>query len=167
MPQVFWQHQPAQNARLAPGVYTTIGQPVFLAVRAIGKLKPFTHPVFADIFVECLLAQRLKSGCEVVAYCVMPDHFHAIVASAQTGASSLLYGDRLKGWSGYCLRKAGWKGPLWQPRSYDHAIRQDEDLRQIVEYTLHNPVRAGLVKMPEEYLWSGMPDPLFVNGELR
>ncbi len=109
-------------------VYTSIGQPVFFTVRASRDLKPFAEPKFAAVLVNCLLAQRAKSGCELVAYCVMPDHFHVVVVPAETGASSLSYCDRLKGWSGFCLRKQGWTGPLWQPRSYDHAVRRDEDL---------------------------------------
>jgi REP element-mobilizing transposase RayT len=42
-------------------------------------------------------------------------------------------------------------GTFWQPQYHDHAIRKDEDLNEVVLYTLHNPVRAGLVKDFRDY----------------
>ena len=43
------------------------------------------------------------------------------------------------------------KGPFWQPQYYDHAVRHDEDLIEVVLYTIRNPVRAGLVKDFHDY----------------
>jgi REP element-mobilizing transposase RayT len=37
------------------------------------------------------------------------------------------------------------RGALWQKQFYDHAIRDDEDLRQIARYIVANPLRARLV----------------------
>jgi len=44
-------------------------------------------------------------------------------------------------------------GPLWQEESFDHVIRSDESLAQRIDYIRQNPVRRGLVRMPEEYPW--------------
>jgi hypothetical protein len=43
---------------------------------------------------------------------------------------------------------------------YDHLIRKEEDLRQIAEYILNNPVRKGLVQRCEDYPYCGLIDPL-------
>jgi putative transposase len=43
------------------------------------------------------------------------------------------------------------KGQLWQDQYHEHAIRKDEVLTEIVNYMLHNPVRAGLVKGLHDY----------------
>jgi putative transposase len=163
MPQIFWEYRPPLNRRLDPIVYTTVGQPVFFTVRTAVGTEPFAQSRYAHIVVECLLEQRRKSSCELDVFCVMPDHLHLVVTPARDGASSLLYVDRFKGWCGRCLRLAGWSGPLWQPRSYDHAVRRDEDLRAIAEYILHNPVRKGLCTLPDEYPWAGIPDMLFAT----
>src|SRR6266436_4544226 len=43
---------------------------------------------------------------------------------------------------------------LWQISFFDHILRTAEDLSKTAEYILLNPVRAGLVKRPEDYPYS-------------
>jgi REP element-mobilizing transposase RayT len=52
-------------------------------------------------------------------------------------------------------------GPVWEEESFDHVLRSDESLREKCEYTRQNPVKAGLVRVPEDYRW------LWVNPELK
>jgi REP element-mobilizing transposase RayT len=62
--------------------------------------------------------------------------------------------------------KAGWtlrinagrgeRGLLWQPRFFDRALRSLKEYYEKVEYIHLNPVRAGLVKRTEDWLWSSM-----------
>jgi hypothetical protein len=42
-------------------------------------------------------------------------------------------------------------GRFWQDESYDHCVRDEEELGRIIEYVEMNPVRAGLVR--EAHLW--------------
>ena len=149
--------KPARNRRLDPAVYTKLGQTCFFTIRAAGTLAPFADPVRAQVVVDCLLGQQVKSGCRLDVYCVMPDHLHLLVTPVQEGASSLLYVDRFKGWCGRELRLRGWKGPLWQPRSYDHLVRKEEDLQALAAYILQNSVRKGMCAQPEDYSWGGIP----------
>jgi len=37
----------------------------------------------------------------------------------------------------------------------DHVLRRDEDLESVRRYIRENPVRAGLVDVPEDYPFSG------------
>ena len=48
----------------------------------------------------------------------------------------------------------GHAGRIWQEESFDHVLRCSESLDAKVAYILANPVRAGLVRIPEEYRWS-------------
>jgi putative transposase len=43
---------------------------------------------------------------------------------------------------------------LWQPRFWDHVIRDETDLKRHVDYIHYNPVRHGLVGCPEDYSYS-------------
>jgi hypothetical protein len=43
---------------------------------------------------------------------------------------------------------------LWDHHNNDFSIYSEEVLMQKVNYIHQNPVRAGLVKFPEEYRWS-------------
>jgi REP element-mobilizing transposase RayT len=44
--------------------------------------------------------------------------------------------------------------PFWQAESYDHWVRDEAEFNRIVRYIETNPVRAGLVARPEDYIWS-------------
>ena len=44
--------------------------------------------------------------------------------------------------------------PFWQDESYDHLVRDQSEFRRIAEYIEMNPVKAGLVTTPEEFLRS-------------
>lgn len=35
---------------------------------------------------------------------------------------------------------------FWHPESYDHVIRNSDELNRIIYYTLQNPVKAGLIE---------------------
>ena len=43
---------------------------------------------------------------------------------------------------------------FWHEESYDHWIRTEEEFQRISAYIESNPVSAGLVKKPEDWLWS-------------
>ncbi|MBI5809362.1 MAG: hypothetical protein HZA74_13290 [Ignavibacteriales bacterium] len=45
-------------------------------------------------------------------------------------------------------------GAFWHHESYDHVVRNIEELRRIVNYVLLNPVKAGLVDDYEKWKWS-------------
>jgi len=44
---------------------------------------------------------------------------------------------------------------LWQPRFFDHLLRNDESYAQKWEYVRENPVRAGLVHCSEDWPYQG------------
>ena len=52
-------------------------------------------------------------------------------------------------------RLCAFEGSPWQRSFHDRALRSEEDVRQVANYILMNPVRAGLVDEPSEYLLSG------------
>jgi len=45
-------------------------------------------------------------------------------------------------------------GAFWQHESYDHAIRNFDELKQTTEYILNNPVKAGLCERWEDWEWN-------------
>jgi putative transposase len=53
-----------------------------------------------------------------------------------------------------CNKLLGARGPFWQDESYDHGVFDIEELGRIVEYVELNPVRAGLVRDPEDWPFS-------------
>jgi putative transposase len=47
-------------------------------------------------------------------------------------------------------------GGLWQPRFFDRALRTVNEYNEKVEYIHLNPVRAGLVRSPQDWIWSSL-----------
>jgi len=84
---------------------------------------------------------------------VMPDHVHLIFAVL----GSLALPGIMQGIKGVSSRRInqllGRKGPLWQDESFDHVVRNYEWSQRKVDYVCQNPVRAGLVKCPDDYPW--------------
>ena len=40
-------------------------------------------------------------------------------------------------------------GSFWQDESYDHVIRDDNELEILIRYVIENPVKAGFVSQLE------------------
>jgi putative transposase len=102
----------------------------------------------------------VKDSCDVYTYCLIPDHLHLLASPRLAGSSVLTFADRCKGRATRASWAAGWQGRLWQPRYYDHLVREGEDLLRIAAYIVANPARRGLVARPEDWPWSGELSPL-------
>ncbi|MCI0376333.1 MAG: hypothetical protein L0215_01875, partial [Gemmataceae bacterium] len=50
------------------------------------------------------------------------------------------------------------RGTFWQDESYDHVVRNEEELRRSIEYIEQNPVKAGLVTVAATWSWSSAAD---------
>jgi len=48
----------------------------------------------------------------------------------------------------------GRSGAFWQDESYDHVVRDREELGRIIEYVLDNPIQAGLAHSRRAWQWS-------------
>ncbi|MBS4050447.1 MAG: transposase [Methylomonas sp.] len=113
-------------------------------------------PHFADFICARLAIQQMRilhddGSMQSLAWVVMPDHVHWLL---QLGEARVL-SDVIKRFkartahavNGYLHRR----GALWQKAFYDHALREEEDMREIARYIVANPLRAGLVKHVGDY----------------
>jgi putative transposase len=55
-------------------------------------------------------------------------------------------------------RERSERGVLLQGRFFDRALRTVKEYNEKVEYIHWNPVKAGLVKRPEDWKWSSVRD---------
>ena len=87
----------------------------------------------------------------LAAWCVMPNHVHAVMQPLPSYELSGI----VHSWKSFSAKEAnrliGRTGQLWQPEPYDHLIRDEDDFQRQVEYVLTNPVRAGL----KNWKWVG------------
>ena len=101
------------------------------------------QPRIASI-VEDAMRHFDRHRYDLLAWCVMPNHVHAVLRPRSGfGLSSILHS-----WKSFSASEAnkvlGRSGTFWQPESYDHLIRDSDDFGHAVRYVLDNPAKAGL-----------------------
>ncbi len=96
-----------------------------------------------------------KLGCKVYAYCLMGNHVHLVIdPCAQASGLSLLM-KRLAGRQTRYVNVLEKRcGTLWEGRYKSSPIGDEDHLLACCRYVELNPVRAGVVKKPEDYRWS-------------
>ena len=92
-----------------------------------------------------------KMEIRVLAYCLMPTHFHIAVEAGTEKALSKFSNYVLSGYSHYFNFLHNRKGPLWQGRSKKILCESDEQLLHLTRYIHLNPVTAYLVNKPAEW----------------
>jgi putative transposase len=106
---------------------------------------------------------------DLLAYVVMPSHFHWLFHPQAAWVRSLGKSSKrtprermmksINGYTAYrCNQALGRSGGFWQHEGYDHFVRNDEELYRIVQYIEQNPVKAKLVAYPKEWRWSSAAD---------
>ena len=86
-------------------------------------------------------------------FCAMPNHYHFTLVNRQPNLSEAMRhfnGEYGGWWNGMHARC----GHLYQGRFKDQIVQDDEYLRSLTRYIALNPVRAGLVRRPEDWQWS-------------
>ena len=155
------------------------------------RLPVFRRDDMKSIACHALDEARKSCGFLIFAYVIMPDHMHVITDSEKKSRILLRFingiiGRRIidflkQGNYAASLQKLrrqedrrGHKYSLWDHHANARVLTSEEMLIQRVNYTHKNPVRAGLVKKPEEYkyssvrIWNGKPladEPLLVDIE--
>ena len=88
------------------------------------------------------------------AWCVMPNHVHALVQPNKGIALKQI----IQRWKSISARTANEHmfrtGPLWQANYFDRYMRDEEQLAAVVTYIERNSVAAGLVARACEWRWS-------------
>ena len=83
----------------------------------------------------------------------MPNHVHLIAVPADESGLTKAIGEAHRRYTRYINFREGWRGYLWQGRFSSYAMDQ-QHLIAAARYVELNPVRAGIVKNPEDYRWS-------------
>ncbi len=147
------------------------GYPHHITQRGNNRAGVFFDDEDRQTYLTLLAGYAEKHALQVWAYCLMPNHVH-ILAVPDTEAS-LARGIGLTNqvYTQYLNRKHDQSGRLWQNRFFSCIVELDKHLWAAARYIERNPIKAGLVKRPEEYQWSsarahvlGTKDPILTPG---
>jgi len=101
----------------------------------------------------------LQEGIErfdhrIHAFCLMTNHVHLAIQIAEISLSRILQNLSFR-YTRWVNWRQGRTGHLFQGRYKAVLIDADTYLQELTRYIHLNPVRAGMVREPEKYPWSG------------
>jgi putative transposase len=145
----------------------------------VGPLDWLAKPEVAAI-VRGNLYHHAGHKYHLLAYCVMPNHVHGLLqptdslpsteprASDEVPDASSPLAKIMHSLKSYTANQANAllrrSGQFWQHESYDHWVRDEDELERIVDYIAWNPVKAGLVAQPHEWFFGSAHDRFLQDG---
>jgi putative transposase len=117
-------------------------------------------------FLKAVADLKQRKPFELYGYCLLNNHFHLLVRPRGDSISRIMQSLLVSHTQRYHKHhRSG--GHVWQGRFKSPVVQSDEHLLAVLRYIEANPLRAGLVKRAEQYLWSsyaahgaGRTDPL-------
>ncbi len=126
--------------------------------RAAKRAVLFENPRDYAAFVRLLEKAVERSNVALFAYCIMPNHWHLVLAPKADGAVSgfmhWLTTTHARRWQN--SRGLTGLGAVYQGRFKAIPIRNDHHFLWVCRYVERNPLRASLVTRAEDWQWSSL-----------
>lgn len=91
---------------------------------------------------------------QMIAWVIMPNHVHVLIETVEGHQLSSI----VHSWKSYTAKKANRilerTGTFWFREYFDRYIRDERHFANAVQYIRDNPVKAGLVELPEDWPFS-------------
>jgi REP element-mobilizing transposase RayT len=116
--------------------------------------RPFEHRGTARLVCENIEYYCTKLGYRLYGYCLMPDHLHVLLSPAGSCVPLSRWLREFKSFTTNRYTKSTRQPVLWQRSAHDHVCRKAETAETVLRYIVENPVRAGLVKRWQDWLWT-------------
>jgi putative transposase len=107
-------------------------------------------------FVEIMAEASVRVPMRLLAYCLMPNHFHFALWPQGDGDLSRWMHWLLTTHVRRYLRHYHSSGHIWQGRFKAFPIEGDDHLLTVLRYIERNPLRARLVGRAEDWPWSSL-----------
>ncbi|HEV8720219.1 MAG TPA: transposase [Candidatus Binatia bacterium] len=143
-----------RRARIAPGeiVYHSLN-------RANGRNELFHKPEDYSAFEQIMVAAMHRSPIRLLAYCLMPNHWHMVLWPKKDGEMTaflrwltITHSQRL-----HAHRHTTGYGHIYQGRFKSFPIEQDESLLNVLRYVVErNALRAKLVDRAQNWRWCSL-----------
>ncbi len=112
-----------------------------------------------NAFLKIIAEASLRNPMRVLAFCLLPNHFHLALWPAKDGD--------LSRWMHWLLtthvrryqRHYHSSGHIWQGRFKAFPVQEDDHLRAVLRYIERNPLRAALVERAEDRPWPSLHGP--------
>ena len=126
--------------------------------RGVRKMQLFHSDADYNAFVRLLDTTLRETPCGLLAFCVMPTHWHIVLRPSEPEQLSRwlhrLTVSHTMRW--HRAHQSVGTGPIYQGRFKSFPIASDSHLLTVCRYVERNPLRAGLVTRAEEWTWSSL-----------
>ena len=124
--------------------------------RGNARSEVFHKPGDYKAFLQTISESSVRLPMRLLAYCLMPNHFHLVVRPFGNGD--------LSRWMQWLMtthvqryrKHHDHSGHVWQGRFKGFLIQDDDLLIRVVRYVERNPLRAGLAAWAEDWPWSSL-----------
>jgi len=108
-------------------------------------------------FLAYLESATERYGARIHVYCLMSNHYHLLMETPDGNLSEIMR--HINGaYTNYYNVKRVRSGHLFQGRYRALLVEVDEYAEELSRYIHLNPVKAGIAKKPENYIWSSYQD---------
>jgi putative transposase len=105
------------------------------------------------VYLSLLRQYSILYPCSLVGYCLMSNHVHLIAIPHRADSLPALLRHTHGRYAAYLNARRGQSGHLWQGCYYSCPLDRAH-LWVALRYVERNPVRAGMVALPEDHPWS-------------
>ena len=135
----------------------------FLTFTTVQWVDIFSRQIYRDIMIDSFKHCQEHKGLHLHAYVIMTNHLHLIASAEKEKELSGIVRDMKKFTSKKIVKIFSSAGKfnynnenyqVWQQSNPATELWSFEVIKQKTDYTHYNPVRAGLVQLPEHWLYS-------------
>ncbi|WP_347988083.1 transposase [Methylomonas sp. AM2-LC] len=128
--------------------------PQHIIQRGNNRQPVFFHEDDYTVYQDFLREGLVKNNCKLYAYVQMTNHVHLLVSGNALGAVSGLMQSIGRRYVRYINATYSRTGTLFEGRFKASMVESETYLLTCMRYIELNPVRAGMVKQPDDYPWS-------------
>jgi putative transposase len=137
--------------------------------RANARMRIFDKSEDYEAFERILVEAVRRVKMRLLAYCVMPNHWHLVLWPREDGDLSTFVGwltlTHTQRWHAH--RHSVGSGHVYQGRFKSFLVESDESLWTVCRYVERNALRAGLCRRAEQWRWSSLWRREFGDAESR
>jgi putative transposase len=126
--------------------------------RGVSRSTLFREPTNYLFVIEKLQKYSLENLVSVIAYCLMPNHYHLLLRQDGEKPAGNVPQSIFNSYSKAYNLKYQHSGTLFEGRFRAKPIRSTGHLLHLCRYIHANPVKDGLVADPADWSWSNYPD---------
>lgn len=142
---------PRQPRYFIPGI------PQHVLARGVDRQAVFFHTDDYRLYLDTLHEAANRYDCAIHAYVLMTNHVHLLVTPAEERSLPLLMQAMGRGYVQRLNKLYARTGTLWEGRYKASLVQDNCYLLTCQRYIELNPVRAGMIKRPDDYPYSSYP----------